>query len=59
MVRIKTNPCRGGVIENIYVRNTEVGQCKESVLKINLDYEPKEICCRDFPQQCAMCISTT
>lgn len=49
VVRIKTNPCRGGVIENIYVRNTEVGQCKEAVLKINLDYEPKEICTRDFP----------
>lgn len=49
VVRIKTNPCRGGVIENIYVRNTEVGQCDEAVLKINLDYEPKEICCRDYP----------
>ena len=49
VVRIKTNPCRGGVIENIYVRNTEVGQCAEAVLKINLDYEPKEICCRDYP----------
>lgn len=48
VVRIKTNTCRGGVIENIYCRNIEVGQCRESVLKINLDYEPKEICCRGF-----------
>lgn len=48
VVRIKTNNCRGGVIENIYVRNIEVGQCGESVLKINLDYEPKEICCRGY-----------
>lgn len=48
VVRIKTNTCRGGVIENIYVRNCEVGQCGESVLKINLDYEPKELCCRGY-----------
>ena len=48
VVRIKTNTCRGGIIENIYARNIEVGQCGESVLKINLDYEPKEICCRGF-----------
>ncbi len=46
--RIKTNTCRGGVIEKLYARNLEVGQCKESVLKINLDYEPREACCRDF-----------
>lgn len=48
VIRIKTNPCRGGVIENIYARNIDVGQCKEAVLKINLDYEPKEDCQRDF-----------
>ncbi len=46
--RIKTNTCRGGVIEKLYARNLEVGECKESVLKINLDYEPKEICCRGY-----------
>lgn len=49
VIRIKTNSCRGGIIENIYVRNITVGQCKEAVLKINLDYEPQEICGRDFP----------
>lgn len=49
VIRIKTNPCRGGVIEDVYVRNVEVGQCKEAVLKINLDYEAKEKCRRDFP----------
>ena len=48
VVRIKTNSCRGGIIENINARNIKVGTCKESVLKINLDYEPKEICCRGF-----------
>ncbi|WP_297073459.1 glycoside hydrolase family 28 protein [uncultured Duncaniella sp.] len=48
VIRIKTNNCRGGIIENIYVRNVEVGQCKEAVLKINLIYDPKEICNRGY-----------
>ncbi|WP_417006740.1 glycoside hydrolase family 28 protein [Bacteroides thetaiotaomicron] len=48
VIRIKTNTCRGGVIENIYVRNIEVGQCKEAVLKINLDYQPDEECDRSY-----------
>ena len=43
VVRIKTNTCRGGVNENIYVRNIKVGQCKEAVMRINLVYEPNEI----------------
>lgn len=49
VIRIKTNPCRGGTVEDIYVRNVQVGQCKEAVLKINLDYEPKELCKRAYP----------
>ena len=48
VLRIKTNSCRGGIIENIYFRNVKVGQCQEAVLKINTDYEPKEVCCRGF-----------
>ena len=48
VVRIKTNSCRGGIIENINARNIKVGVCKEAVLKINLDYEHNEICCRGF-----------
>ena len=48
VVRIKTSSCRGGVIENVYVRNIEVGQCREAVLRINLDYEAKEACQRGF-----------
>ena len=46
VLRIKTNSCRGGIIENIFMRDVKVGQCAESVLKINLNYEPREICCR-------------
>ena len=42
VLRIKTNTCRGGVTENIYVRNITVGQCGEAVMRINLAYEPNE-----------------
>lgn len=48
VVRIKTSNCRGGIIENIYVRNIEVGECREAVVRINLAYEPKENCNRAF-----------
>jgi len=48
ILRIKTNNCRGGVVQNINMRKITVGQCKEAVVKINLDYEPKEICYRGF-----------
>jgi polygalacturonase len=39
VIRIKTNSKRGGIVENIYVRNIEVGQVKEAVLKINMFYD--------------------
>ena len=48
VLRIKTNSCRGGIIENINVKDIKVGQCGESVVKINLDYEHNEICCRGY-----------
>lgn len=37
-IRIKTNSRRGGVIEDVYVRNLEVGTVKECVLKLNMFY---------------------
>jgi len=49
VIRIKTSTCRGGVIENINVRNISVGRCAEAVLKINLKYDPEEPCARNFP----------
>lgn len=49
VVRIKTNSCRGNVIEDIYVRNTTVGKCFEAILKINLVYEPNENCDQLYP----------
>lgn len=48
VIRIKTSTCRGGLIENIYVRNITVGECKEAVLRINLQYENREKCNRGF-----------
>lgn len=48
ILRIKTNNCRGGQVQNINMRNVVVGRCKEAVVKINLDYERKEICYRGF-----------
>lgn len=48
VIRIKTSTCRGGVIENVFVRNVSVGQCREAVLRINLQYENREQCKRGF-----------
>ncbi|MFV0366705.1 MAG: glycoside hydrolase family 28 protein [Mangrovibacterium sp.] len=41
-VRIKTNSARGGTIEDVYIRNIEVGKVSESLLKVNLHYEDGE-----------------
>ncbi len=41
-IRIKTNNFRGGIIEDFYVRNIQVGQVKEAVIKINCKYESSE-----------------
>jgi polygalacturonase len=39
MLRMKSNPIRGGLIENIYLRNIRVGQCAEAVFRIEMKYE--------------------
>ncbi|MDQ8205371.1 glycoside hydrolase family 28 protein [Pelagicoccus sp. SDUM812003] len=38
-LRIKTNSIRGGLIENIFVRDVQVGVVKDSVIKVNFLYE--------------------
>jgi polygalacturonase len=38
-LRIKTSSMRGGVVENIYLRNIEVGQVAEQVIRVNMFYE--------------------
>lgn len=43
VLRIKTNTCRGGINQNIFMRNIRVGQCAEAVMRVNLVYEPNEI----------------
>jgi len=48
VLRLKTNSCRGGVTEGVYFRNVEVGQCREAVMRINLNYEPNEQARRGF-----------
>jgi unsaturated rhamnogalacturonyl hydrolase len=38
-LRLKSNALRGGVIENIFMRNVEVGRVAEAVLTIDLLYD--------------------
>jgi polygalacturonase len=37
-IRIKTNAVRGGVLENIYIRNTTIGEVREAIV-IDFYYE--------------------
>jgi len=41
-IRIKTNSLRGGIIENIFVKNIKVGEVSESILHIFCLYDKKE-----------------
>jgi unsaturated rhamnogalacturonyl hydrolase len=38
-LRLKSNAARGGVLENIFLRNVQVGQVREAILTIDLLYE--------------------
>ncbi len=38
-VRLKSNSSRGGYLENLFVRNLQVTQVKEAVVRINLQYD--------------------
>ena len=38
-LRIKTNSVRGGVVENIHMRNVEVGQVSDAIVSIDFNYE--------------------
>jgi polygalacturonase len=38
-LRFKTNSVRGGVIENVFMRNVTVGQVAEAVVKVDFYYE--------------------
>jgi polygalacturonase len=42
-LRIKTNSVRGGVVENVFIRNVKVGQVADAVIKINFFYEEGDV----------------
>lgn len=39
VLRIKTNSARGGTVENICLRDIQVGQVSESIVHVNFNYE--------------------
>ncbi|MDP4172569.1 MAG: DUF4861 family protein [Bacteroidota bacterium] len=41
-IRVKSNSFRGGMIDNIFVRNIKVGQLRDAVIRFELNYEPQE-----------------
>ncbi len=41
-IRIKTNSNRGGTTDGVYIKNLEIGQVREAVVKINCAYDPSE-----------------
>jgi hypothetical protein len=38
-IRIKTNSQRGGTIEKVFIRNLQVGEVREAVIKFDCQYE--------------------
>lgn len=38
-LRIKTNSVRGGIVENIYMRNVTVGEVSDAVVRVNFAYD--------------------
>ncbi|HVS29864.1 MAG TPA: glycoside hydrolase family 28 protein [Thermoanaerobaculia bacterium] len=41
-LRMKTNTLRGGIIENVFVRDIEIGTVKLAPIEIDLRYEPRD-----------------
>lgn len=39
VLRIKSNALRGGIIENVYMRNITVGACREAIFRVEMKYE--------------------
>ncbi len=39
VIRIKSNPIRGGELKNFFIRNIKVGVCKEAVFRVEMKYE--------------------
>ncbi|MEJ5350434.1 MAG: glycoside hydrolase family 28 protein [Melioribacteraceae bacterium] len=48
-LRIKSNSYRGGIVENIFMRNVEVGEVSNAVIRLNMRYDPNEGSDGKFP----------
>ncbi len=42
-LRIKTNSMRGGIVENIYMRNITVGEVSDAVIRVNFNYQEGDV----------------
>lgn len=42
VIRVKSNPIRGGKLENFFIRNIKVGECGEAVFRVEMKYEKVE-----------------
>lgn len=42
-LRIKTNSLRGGIVENIFMRNCTIGEVKDAVLRVNFLYSEGDV----------------
>jgi polygalacturonase len=41
-IRIKSNAKRGGFVEGIYARSLKIGQVRESIIRVTMNYDPAE-----------------
>lgn len=41
-LRIKSNSYRGGIVENVFMKNVEVGEVSNAVIHLNMKYDPTE-----------------
>lgn len=41
-IRIKSNAKRGGAVEDIYVRDLRIGEVRESIIRVTMNYDPPE-----------------
>jgi len=42
-LRIKTNSLRGGIVENIYMRNCTIGEVSDAILRVNFMYSEGDV----------------
>ena len=48
VLRVKSNSKRGGVVRNIFLRDINVGQVSESIVRLDMQYDPEEAAGYDF-----------